>query len=241
MHNMDKLAAGAAALGLTLEDRQLKQFALFCEELENWNRRANLTSITGSEEVQVKHFLDSLTIAPLLQKMERADFRLIDIGTGAGFPGIPLKIVYPDIRLALLEATGKKTAFLSHLVSLLGLEDVAVINSRAEDAAHDPALRESFDMAAARAVAPLSALVELALPFCCTGGFFIAQKKGDIKAEVAGAQKAVSVLGGTLEEMKQVMLPGLEDDRQLIVIRKIRPSPPRYPRRPGIPLKRPIA
>lgn len=236
---MQKLAGGARKLGLSLDSEQLEKFELYFKELIDWNQKINLTAITDYEEVQLKHFLDSLTVVlGMGEKVGR--IKVIDIGAGAGLPGIPLKILFPDIRLTLMEATNKKTKFLEDLVGKLKLDGVEVVAGRAEEMAHDPNYREHFDLVLARAVAALPALVELTLPFCAVGGRFVAQKKGDIGLEVKQSQKVISLMGGIVKEVKAIDLPELADDRCLIIVDKIKPTPVEYPRRPGIPAKKPI-
>lgn len=235
------LEAGARKLGLSLGPQQLEQFRIYYQELADWNQRVNLTSITGYEEVQVKHFLDSLTVALALR--ERADYvscRVIDIGAGAGFPGVPLKIALPEIRLTLLEATVKKTLFLQHIKDKLGLGGVEVVTGRAEEIAHQSDYRERFDVALSRAVGELPVLAEICLPFCVAGGLCIAQKKGDIEAELRSAGRAIDLMGGRLREMKKIELEGLADGRCLVIIEKVAATPPQYPRRPGMPNKKPL-
>ena len=238
---MDKLAAGAAGLRLKLSDEQLGRYEAFYRELIDWNRKFNLTAITDYDGVQIKHFLDSLSVVLALPEVPPPQgYRVIDIGTGAGLPGIPLKITFPEIKLALLEATRKKATFLEHIKTVLGLNDVEVVAMRAEEAAHLESLREQFDLALVRAVAALPALVEMTLPFLRVGGRLIAQKKGDIKDEVASAKTAIKLLGGNLIEVKRIELPELADNRFLVVIDKVAPSPAIYPRRPGLPAKQPL-
>jgi len=238
---MERLVAGAAKLGLQLSSRQLEQFHIYYQELVDWNKRVNLTAITGYEEVQIKHFLDSLTVALAWQPLTtKVDFRLIDVGTGAGMPGIPLKILLPNIRLVLLDSVAKKATFLHHLKGKLGLDNVDIVVGRAEEIAHQPKYRENFDIVLSRGVAPMVTLVELTLPFCLIGGSLIAQKKGAIDQEISQASKAINLLGGRLREVKRINLEEFTDERQLVIIEKVSPTPQLYPRRPGIPAKRPI-
>ena len=239
--NMERLILGAAKLGLPLNPGQVEQFHTYYDELLDWNRRVNLTALTDYEEVQIKHFLDSLTVTlALKQPIGDEGLRFIDVGAGAGFPGIPLKILLPTIKLTLLEATAKKAAFLQHLRRKLGLDDVEIIVGRAEDIAHKAQYREKFDIVLSRAVASLPTLAELTLPFCAIGGSFVAQKKGTIDLEISQAAKAIGLLGGKLREAKRVDLEEFTDERWLITIDKVLPTPQPYPRRPGIPAKRPI-
>jgi len=239
---MEKLIAGAGKLGIELNARQVKQFELYYQELIEWNKKINLTAITDYSSVQVKHFLDSLTITLALpeEEVERPDFNIIDIGTGAGFPGVPLKILFPQPRLVLIEPTTKKTAFLHHIISKLEIENVEVLNSRAEEAAHLPLYREQFALVLSRAVALLPTLAELTLPFCRIGGRFIAQKKGEIDQEITRAKKAIAAVGGKLDRIKKIELDEFDDGRYLIIFDKISPTPSKYPRRSGLPKRRPI-
>jgi 16S rRNA (guanine527-N7)-methyltransferase len=239
---MKKLIEGAGKLGIEFNARQVKQFELYYQELIEWNRKINLTAITDYSSVQVKHFLDSLTITLALpgEEVERPDFNIVDIGTGAGFPGLPLKILFAQPRLVLIEPTTKKTAFLHHLIHKLELENVEVLNSRAEEAAHLPLYREQFSLVLSRAVALLPILVELTLPFCRIGGRFVAQKKGELDREIDGTEKAIATLGGKLGQVKKIELGEFDDVRYLVIIDKIYHTPGKYPRRPGLPRRRPI-
>ena len=238
---MEKLKSGASKLGLHLSSRQLEQFSIYYQELLAWNQRMNLTAITDYEEVQIKHFLDSLTVTLAWPPpVNKADLSLIDVGTGAGLPGIPLKILFPNMRLVLLDATARKASFLRHLTAKLGLDNVEVVVGRAEEVAHQSDYREKFDIVLSRSVAPLPTLVELTLPFCAIGGSFIAQKKGEVDPEISQANKAISTLGSTLRKVKRIELTEFPDERKLLIIDKISATPHRYPRRPGVPAKRPL-
>ena len=237
---LDLLATGAKEWGLTLSPQELEDFQLYYEQLLIWNEKINLTSITGREEVQVKHFLDSLSCLQALDPLSPGA-QCIDIGAGAGFPGLPLKIVRPLMRLTLLEATGKKARFLEHVVRELELSHVEVLTGRAEDLGSRPDYRELFDVALARAVADLSVLAEYALPLVKVGGIFVAQKGSDVQDEVDAAGRALELLGGRLLEIRPVWLPGVETAKHLVVVQKVSPTPAKYPRRPGIPAKRPLS
>lgn len=237
-----KLAQWIGALGLELSPRQAEQFELYYREILRWNERAGLTAITDHQEVQTKHFVDSATVALALTPEEtiRPSTKIIDIGTGAGFPGLPLKILLRQPRLTLLDSTAKKAAFLRHVAEKLDLPDVEIINDRAERIAHLPQYREQFDVVVSRAVASLATLVELALPFCQPGGKFLAQKKGHLEQEITEAGRAIEVLGGRLSEVRKIELEVFPDIRYLVIVSKVSPTPEKYPRRPGVPGKRPI-
>ena len=238
---LETLLHGAKQLGLSLTPKQTQQFQLYYKELVEWNKRVNLTAITDYEEVQLKHFLDSLTLVPALEgkAWAKGDFLLLDVGTGAGVPGIPLKILLPKVRLVLLDSVAKKTAFLQHVVNCLSLDHVEVLTGRAEDLAHQDSYRERFDLVVSRAVGKLSTIAELTLPFCREGGLFIAPKKGQIEEELSQATKAIDALGGKLREVKKVELELLEQ-RFLVIVEKVSPTPQRYPRRAGVPARRPL-
>lgn len=235
---MISLLDAARELGLIIDSDQIIAFDFYFDALIDWNSRINLTSITEREQVIVKHFLDSLSIVPILQPLA-SNIRLIDIGTGAGFPGIPLKIALPDLRLTLLETTGKKVEFLKHIITRLPLRNAMAIQARAEDLAHQPDHREQYDVAVARAVANLATLAEYALPFVRVGGWFIAQKGVAVDEELTQAKRALVELGGRVREIVPVQLPGLEQ-RHLIVVEKVSATPAKYPRRAGIPERKPL-
>lgn len=231
---------GARALGIGLTPAQVDQLQRYTRELLDWNQRVNLTAITDPAEVETRHHLDSLTAVLAIPPEVLRGGSVVDVGAGAGFPGLPLKIAFPGLRLTLIDSVGKKAAFLAHVVQVLGLEGVEVLTGRAEEFAHQPGLREGFDVAVARAVAEMAELLELALPFCRMEGRLVAHKKGDIAQELAAAANALRELGGRLRQVVSVNVAGLTDDRKLVVVEKIAPTPLRYPRRAGMPHKRPL-
>ncbi|MGB9612888.1 MAG: 16S rRNA (guanine(527)-N(7))-methyltransferase RsmG [Candidatus Margulisiibacteriota bacterium] len=210
-------------------NRHSKTFEIYLNELLEWNKKFNLTSIVDPEEIRKKHFEDSLL---LLEVIDLSNQSVVDIGTGAGFPGIPLKIVRPEIKLTLLEATKKKVEFLKHLVSTLALQKVEVVWTRAEDYAKEK--REAFDIALSRAVARLNILSEYCLPLVKVGGIFVAYKEEKVEDEIKEAETAIEILGGKLKEVKRFPL------RSLVIIDKIKPTPAKYPRRAGMAKKRPL-
>jgi 16S rRNA (guanine527-N7)-methyltransferase len=237
---MELLIAGAEKLGLKLEERQIAQFQTYYEELTDWNQRMNLTAIIEYDKVQINHFLDSLTVVSVWKpSANKPNPKVIDIGTGAGVPGIPLKIVFPQIRLSLMDSTNKKITFLNHLKHKLGLDDIVVISGRAEELAHQQ-YRESYDLVLARGLAPMPTLAELTIPFCKISAKVIAHKKGDIADEMRQARRAISTMGGKLIELKPVELSEFPDNRVLVVIEKVAPTPDIYPRGSGLPIKKPL-
>jgi 16S rRNA (guanine527-N7)-methyltransferase len=233
---MDLLAIIAAAWGMPLSPAQLAQFDIYATELRRWNERVNLTAIADTPSIVTRHFLDSLRCAT---SWGIAPQNLVDIGAGAGFPGLPLKILRPELQLTLVESIAKKATFLRHIVDTLGLTNVEIIVARAEATGRDPAQRERYDVAVARAVAELRVLAEYCLPLCRIGGLFLAPKGARIEDELQAALPAITQLGGRLIAIELVEVPELEP-RTLVVIEKINPTPLQYPRAPGVPAKRPL-
>jgi 16S rRNA (guanine527-N7)-methyltransferase len=232
------LAKNAATLGLRLTPPQLDKFRAYADELILWNQRFNLTAIAEPEQIQLKHFLDSLSL--LLVWRPSSGATVLDVGAGAGFPGLPLKIVAPQIRLTLVEATSKKVDFLNHVIAQLGLEGATALHARAEDLGHQPAHRERYDLVLARAVAALPELLEYTLPFATLGGTVVVHKGAAAQQEAQDAAQAFSILGGSLDRIVPVELPGVTEERQLVVVRKTALTPANYPRRAGVPHKRPL-
>lgn len=224
--------------GLRLTPRQTAAFQLYEQELLDWNSRFNLTAIRDVEGVRTKHFLDSLSC--LLVMRDKPVHRLVDIGTGAGFPGIPLKIILPNFQLTLVESVGKKADFCRHVVEVLKLDNVQIVVARAEECGQSPSHREQYDWAVARAVANLTILAEFLLPLVKIGGSMLAQKGESGPAEAQAAEHAIHLLGGHLRQIKKINLPGVVEDRYLVTIDKVAATPPKYPRRVGVPAKKPL-
>ncbi|HEY4034494.1 MAG TPA: 16S rRNA (guanine(527)-N(7))-methyltransferase RsmG [Ktedonobacteraceae bacterium] len=229
---------GLQQLGLDPGDEQLlAAFESYRQELLDWNTRINLTAITDPQDVLLKHFLDSLS---LLKAYPNPEARLLDIGSGAGFPGLPLKLVRPQWHVALLEATGKKTLFLRHMVEMLQLRNVELIHGRAEELAHKQEYRATFDIVTARAVSALPTLLEYCAPYCRIGGMIILPKKGDLTEEIQQAKRAAVHVGTRFKADIPVDLPGLADGRRLLVWEQEKPCPPRYPRSGSAIAKKPL-
>ena len=222
------------------DEKAAARFLLYNDLLIETNRSLNLTAITEFEDVVVKHFLDSCMPLGDAEVFCGEPISLVDVGTGAGFPGLPLKIMWPGIRLTLIDSLRKRVDFLEDTVSQLELEEVDCIHARAEEAGRDPRLRESFDIAVSRAVARLSVLSEYVLPFVKENGLFIAYKSGEVEEELREAEKAIRILGGTVEKVSVFTLPGTDIQRSLIYIRKTAHTPEKYPRRAGKPEKSPL-
>lgn len=236
---METLARDAQTLfNIHLTGRQMMALNTYEKELLEWNQKFNLTAIRDSESIRTKHFLDSFSC--VLAWKASPPSQLIDVGTGAGFPGIPLKILYPNLKLTLVESVGKKAMFCQHIVRVLGLEQVAVIQARAEDLGQNVQHREQYDWAIARAVANLNVLSEYLIPLVRLDGAMLAQKGEKGPAEAQSAEEAMKLLGGKLKQLIPVNLPSVAEDRYLVVVKKVSATPPRYPRKPGIPMKQPL-
>lgn len=225
-------------MNIRLTDDQKSQFDLYYELLIEWNRVMNLTGITDYDEVNLKHFTDSLTISRIIDMAQINT--LIDVGTGAGFPGIPIKIAFPHIKVYLLDSLNKRIKFLNEVINKLGLKNIYAFHGRAEDFAKDRQYREKFDVCVSRAVANLSTLSEYCIPFVKTGGYFVSYKGGDSDEEVIRSENAITLLGGEIENTDRFFLPDTDMGRTLIKIRKRKSTPNRYPRKAGIPSKEPL-
>lgn len=236
---MENLARDAQTLfNLNLTPRQINALSVYEHELIEWNQKFNLTAIRDAESIRTKHFLDSLSCA--LAWKTSPPLRMVDVGTGAGFPGIVLKILYPAMHLTLVESVGKKVTFCKHIAQKLALENVSVIHARAEELGQKPEHRESYDWAVARAVANLNILSEYLLPLVRMGGTMLAQKGESGPAEAQSAENAMKLLGGKLKKLIPVHLPGVADDRYLVLADKVAATPPKYPRNAGLAAKNPL-
>lgn len=237
-YSLDNFKNGLAELGLKIDDFKIGQFMKYYELLIEWNSFMNLTAITEFEEVCTKHFLDSLSLCKAIDCNKV--FSLIDIGTGAGFPGIPLKIAFPDMKITLLDSLGKRVKFLNEVIDKLDLKDIDAIHGRAEDFAKTGMLREKFDVCVSRAVANLSTLSEYCIPYVKLGGCFISYKSEKTFEEILDAENAVSMLGGEMGGCTEFVLPNSDIYRNLIVIKKIKATPEKFPRKAGLPSKEPL-
>ena len=229
---------GLAELEITLNEKQIEQFLTYYELLVEWNKVMNLTAITEYEEVINKHFLDSVASVKVCDYSK--PMKILDLGTGAGFPGIPLKIVFPDQEIVLLDSLNKRVKFLNTVIETLGLTGIRAIHGRAEDYARQADYRERFDLCVSRAVANLSTLSEYCLPYVKVGGHFIPYKSGKIQDELTGAKTAIKILGGNLEKTEKFQLADTDMERSFVVIRKTKPTGKKFPRKAGLPSKEPI-
>lgn len=234
-----RFATLLASNKILVTEEQLKKFRLYYTLLLDWNEKMNLTAITKIEEVYVKHFYDSLTLAMVYPQIA-GDYRLIDIGSGAGFPGVPLKILFPQLKITFLDSLQKRIKYLEIVCNELALTDCTFVHGRAEDVAHKPEYREQFDIAVARAVARLAVLNELCLPFVSVGGVFFAMKGPDVDLEISDSRKSLNLFKSSIVKTHSLELPDDQGKRTIIQIKKMGPTPHNYPRKPGIPSKSPI-
>lgn len=237
-YNTKILTDGCENLGITLSDTQIEQFMIYYEYLIEKNKVMNLTGITEFEDVMIKHFVDSLAVVKAVD-MSRIN-TLLDLGTGAGFPGIPLKIAFPHVEMVLLDSLNKRINFLKELIEKCRLEKITAIHGRAEEYAKQKEYRESFDLCVSRAVANLSSLSEYCIPYVKLNGQFISYKSGNIDIELKEAERAINLLGGKKQEVIRFQLPGSDIDRSLVVIHKEKNTPGKYPRKAGMPAKEPL-
>ena len=235
---MERLREKAAAFGIKLSDHQLEQFETYYEMLVEKNKVMNLTAITEKNEVIDKHFADSLAL--IKSGVSLTGQKILDIGTGAGFPGIPLKIAFPELEIVLLDSLNKRIKFLNEVIEALGLEKITAIHGRAEDYAKDAAYREQYDLCVSRAVANLATLSEYCLPYVKVDGMFVPYKSGEIDEEVKESSKAVKILGGKIEDVVKFELPGTDISRSFVKIHKVKNTTKKYPRKAGMPSKEPI-
>ena len=237
--NIELFQTSLKEKGVELSEKQLSQFETYYNLLVEWNEKMNLTAITEIEEVYLKHFYDSVTAGFYFNFKQ--DITVCDVGAGAGFPAIPLKIAFPEIKLTVVDSLNKRIGFLQHVVDELGLEDVSLYHDRAETFAHRQEFRQTFDLVTARAVARLSVLSELCLPLVKIGGHFLGMKGANLPEEVRDGEKAVKLLGGRVKDIHSFVLPIEESERNIIVIDKVKETPKKFPRKPGTPNKSPIS
>jgi len=232
------LIEGCRYYGIELTEEQVQQFLDYYEILIEWNEVMNLTAITDFDEVMLKHFVDSLALGKALPVKD--GLRMIDVGTGAGFPGIPLKIAYPNLEVVLLDSLNKRVKFLNAVIEKLGLKGITAVHGRAEDFARQAEYRESFDVSVSRAVANMASLSEYCIPYTKVGGYFVPYKSGNIEEEIKEGKKAVQILGGEIEDIIKFSLPGSDIERSLVVIKKVKETGKKYPRKAGLPSKEPL-
>lgn len=238
MIGVETLIRGSQELGIDLSDRDIERFKRYKELLKEWNTKINITAITDDVEIDIKHFLDSLT--PYITNMFNGNKKIIDIGTGGGFPGMPLKIVNEELNITLLDSLNKRINFLNEVISFLELEGIEAIHGRAEELGRTKEYREVYDICISRAVASLETLCEYCMPFVKVGGYFISMKGPDIEEELENSQNAIKTLGGKLIEKKIIKIPESDIEHSLLIIEKISKTPTKYPRGGGKPRKNPL-
>ena len=234
------MESGLDDLGLSLSSGQLEHFFDYYQLLIEWNKVMNLTAITELDGVVTKHFIDSLSLIKAVDDLGERGRSIIDVGTGAGFPGIPLKIAFPELRITLLDSLSKRVKYLNEVISKLGLENIIAIHGRAEDYGRDPLYREKYDLCVSRAVANISTLSEYCMPFVKAGGYFISYKSGKIEEELSHGKSAIKLLSGKTEDVITFLLPGSDVERSFVKIKKIEPISKKYPRKAGVPSKEPL-
>lgn len=235
-----KFINGLKEFNIELTDNQIMQFHQYYELLVEWNSFMNLTAITEWDEVVSKHFIDSLSLIRVINDISSKDYSIIDVGTGAGFPGIPLKIAFPNLKITLMDSLNKRINFLNEVIKKLGLSDITAIHGRAEEIGQNSSYRGSFDIVVSRAVANMTVLSELCLPLAKTGGKFVSYKSTKIDEEFSNATKAIDILGGKYIMQSEFSLPDSDIYRNLFVIDKVKETPKKYPRKPGTPSREPL-
>ncbi|WP_270816230.1 16S rRNA (guanine(527)-N(7))-methyltransferase RsmG [Hungatella effluvii] len=236
----DRLNQELNQFSIKLEDSQIIQFYEYYEILVKWNKVMNLTAITEQNEVITKHFVDSLALIKSVEEISLNPYHIIDIGTGAGFPGIPLKIAFPQLKITLMDSLNKRVKFLNEVIEKLDLKEIQAVHSRAEDLGREKEYREKYDLSVSRAVANLSTLSEYCMPFVKPGGFFISYKSGKIEEELASAKHAIFLLSGKLSSVESFTLDGADAERTLVKIEKVNEISKKYPRKAGVPAKEPL-
>ena len=239
-YDLTKFKHGLEELNITLTDEQIEQFLQYYEMLVEKNKVMNLTGITEYEEVIQKHFLDSLSLIRVIPDIASQKLTVIDLGTGAGFPGIPLKIAFPELEITLMDSLNKRILFLQEVIDALGLKKVSAVHGRAEEMASNAAHRQQYDLCVSRAVSNLAVLTEYCLPFVKKGGLFVSYKSADSDAEIQEGKKAISILGGKLTSVDKFQLPDSDLGRALVCIKKVKDTPKKYPRKAGTPAKLPL-